>query len=67
MNSYDSNSKKVDMVSHVRGTYLCRKNAMVAADLYLQKYPSKYCRLIFIYLNFLQNELALIVGTVGSE
>jgi hypothetical protein len=37
------------MVSHVRGTYLCRKNAVVAADLYLQ------------------NELALIVGTVGCE
>jgi hypothetical protein len=65
MNSYDSNSKKVDMVSHVRGTYLCRKNAMVAADLYLHKYPN--CSHIFIYLNFLQNELALIVGTVRCE
>jgi hypothetical protein len=63
MNSYDSNSEKVDMVSCTG--YLSRKNAMVAADLYLQKYPN--CRHIFIYLNFLQNELALIVGTVGCE
>jgi hypothetical protein len=41
------------------------QNAMVAADLYLQKYPN--CSHIFIYLIFLQNELALIVGTVGCE
>jgi hypothetical protein len=38
---------------------------MVAADLYLQKYPN--CSHISIYLIFLQNELALIVGTVGCE
>jgi hypothetical protein len=49
----------------VRGRYLCRKNAMVAADLYLQKY--KNFSHTFAYLNFLQNELALIIGTVGCE
>jgi hypothetical protein len=51
----------------VRGRFLleCRKNAMVAADLYLQKYTN--FSHIFVYLNFLQNELALIVGTVGWE
>jgi hypothetical protein len=38
---------------------------MVAADLYLQKYPN--FSHIFVYLIFLQNQLALIVGTVGCE
>jgi hypothetical protein len=45
---------------------LCRKNAMVAADLYLQRYPNRWHIFIF-YLCitfFLQNELALIVGRV---
>jgi hypothetical protein len=66
MNCYDSNNEKVDILSHVRCTgYLCRKNSMVAADLYLQKYPN--FSHIFVYLNFLQNGLALIVGTVGCE
>jgi hypothetical protein len=59
MNYYDSNDEKVDMFLMYGMGYLCRKNAMVAADLYLQRYPNR--RHIFIYLHFLQNELPLLL------